>query len=100
MFRLLYILQLRGDIINQTTGDQEISVKYHYDDLVNYINLLIKFKKKEKIIVICYNHLFYKNNLYSYNSSCIVYITRGGSTGDGRKFPTPKKIMRGFYIIL
>lgn len=46
MFPLLYILQLRDYIINQTTGDQEIPVKYHYDDLVNYINLLIKFKKK------------------------------------------------------
>lgn len=34
MFYSLFCLQLRDYIINQTTGDREIVVKYHYDDLV------------------------------------------------------------------
>jgi len=42
MFCLLYILQLRDYIINQTTGDREITVKYHYDNIVNYLYLLKK----------------------------------------------------------
>lgn len=31
-----FCLQLRDYIINQTTGDREISVKYHYDNIVIY----------------------------------------------------------------
>jgi len=45
MLCLLYILQLRDYIINQTTGDREITVKYHYDNMVNHLYLL-----KNKII--------------------------------------------------
>lgn len=40
--------QLRDFIINQTTGDQKISVKYHYDDIVN--NLCVAFEKRIKNI--------------------------------------------------
>lgn len=34
-FESFVFLQLRDYIINQTTGDQEITVKYHYDNIVN-----------------------------------------------------------------
>jgi len=38
MLSLLFCSQLRDYIINQTTGDREMSVKYHYDNIVmNYL---------------------------------------------------------------
>lgn len=40
---VLRTFQLRDFIINQTTGDKEINVKYHYDNIVNYFLFFINY---------------------------------------------------------